>query len=290
MVVKVNSECSRGLQMRSSTFAVGGHDWRILCYPKGHWCDGHISLFLEHGGRRASHKPIGDIMAKIQFSILDQALEPSYTKTILMQRYGSHYQWGGFEWFMTDEDFDKEKHLKDDCLTVVCDLTVIVTGTDECMEIPPVAPPLDLHGQLAEAIWDKETPDVEIKVGRETFTAHRWILENLRQHRSSTSVQDMDPEVSKALLQFIYTDSPPHANLLEAATTAERLLVAADRYELEKLKLVCEEALCRHIGMGSVFATLALAERHRCPVLKEACMRFLSSSGNLETVIAMDGF
>ncbi|KAK1612527.1 hypothetical protein QYE76_036200 [Lolium multiflorum] len=97
----------------------------------------------------------------------------------------------------------------------------------------------------------------------------------------------MDAEVFKTLLQFIYTDSLP---LVEEATTAEKLLFAADRYRLDKLKLACEEALCRHVSMDSVVVTLVLAERHSCPVLRGACMRFLSSPGNLEAVVASDGF
>jgi speckle-type POZ protein len=100
---------------------------------------------------------------------------------------------------------------------------------------------------------------------------------------SDLRVADMDAEVFKTLLQFIYTDSLP---LVEEATTAEKLLVAADRYRLDKLKLACEEALCRHVSME----ILVLAERHSCPVLREACMRFLSSPGNLEAVVAADGF
>ncbi|KAM3214076.1 hypothetical protein ACQJBY_066475 [Aegilops geniculata] len=312
MVIQAGLDDSTGLEMRSSTFAVVGHDWRISCYPNGRQLqEDHISLLIENAGRHASQESIGDLLAKIQFSILDQALEPSYTKTTILQPVrGYPPQWSGFELFIPHEDVDKEKDLKDDCLTVLCDLTVVVTGTDERMEIPPVAPPFDLHGQLTEAIWNKEVPDVRIKVGRETFPAHRWILEarspvfkavfkaglwpapRIHNYDSAAQllhVRDMAPQVFKALLQFIYTDSPPE-DLLEAAATAERLLVAADRYELEKLKLFCEEALCRHIGMGSVSDTLALAERHRCPVLKEACMRFMSSPANLETVMAMDGF
>jgi speckle-type POZ protein len=100
----------------------------------------------------------------------------------------------------------------------------------------------------------------------------------------------MDAQVFKNLLQFIYTDSPPEKSLLEAASKAERLLVAADRYELGKLKRICEDALCRHISMDSVASDLALAERHRCPVLWEACMKFLTSPGNFQAFMATDGF
>ncbi|VAI92151.1 unnamed protein product [Triticum turgidum subsp. durum] len=97
----------------------------------------------------------------------------------------------------------------------------------------------------------------------------------------------MDAEVFKALLQFIYTDSPP---VILSASMAERLLVAADRYKLEELKLVCEDALCWHIDMSSVAVSLALAEKHDCSALRAACIQFLSCPGNLESFMASDGF
>lgn len=202
---------------------------------------------------------------------------------------------------------DKQKHLKDDCLTILYDLTVV---TEECTEVgteqePTVGqPPFDLHlhRQFVEAIWNKERPDVTIRVGGEILSAHRSLLEarspvlkaDISRASAATTDEDtvqlrvdgIEVEVFKALLQFIYTDSPPSRNLIETAMMAERLLIAADRYELEKLKRACEEALCRHIDVGSVAATLTLAEQHDCPVLREACMRFLSSPGN----VATDGF
>ncbi|KAI4970170.1 hypothetical protein ZWY2020_001084 [Hordeum vulgare] len=63
-----------------------------------------------------------------------------------------------------------------------------------------------------------------------------------------------------------------------------------EEYELGNLKLICEEALCQHVDMGSVAAALALAERHHCSVLSAACLRFLSSPGNLDAFVAADGF
>jgi speckle-type POZ protein len=102
-------------------------------------------------------------------------------------------------------------------------------------------------------------------------------------------VDDMDTEVFRALLRFIYTDSPPETSLLEEATWAEKLLVGADRFELKELKRICEDALCPHIGINSIAATLALAERHRCSVLEAACMEFLYSPGNLEAFLAAGG-
>ncbi|KAF6982417.1 hypothetical protein CFC21_000808 [Triticum aestivum] len=71
---------------------------------------------------------------------------------------------------------------------------------------------------------------------------------------------------------------------------AKPLLVGADRYKLERLKLICEEELCRHMGVHSVAAMLALAEQHCCRVLKEACTRFLSEPGNLKAAMATRDF
>ncbi|XP_020158393.2 BTB/POZ and MATH domain-containing protein 3-like [Aegilops tauschii subsp. strangulata] len=292
---KVRNMVAMGMKMRSSRFAVCGHNWRIKCFPNGFTEEheaSHISLSIDSA---SSSSWTSSLWAKAQMSVLDHAGTPCYTQS--SQRDFS-FTWSLLE-FVRHEDLDKEKHLKDDCLTILCDLTVTV-------KVAPM-PPFALRGQLAEAIWSKERPNVKIEVGHQTFAAHRWILEarspvfkadlsiasRINDHEDTDRVlrvDDMDPQVFKALLQFVYTDSPPETSLLEEAWMAEGLLVAADRYELEKLKRICEEALCRRISMGSVADTLELADRHRFPVLWDACMRLLSSPGNLEAFMAAHGF
>jgi hypothetical protein len=56
------------------------------------------------------------------------------------------------------------------------------------------------------------------------------------------------------------------------------LLAAADRYSIRRLKLMCEDRLCSHIDTGSVATILALAEKHRCAILKKVCLEFLGSA------------
>jgi speckle-type POZ protein len=70
----------------------------------------------------------------------------------------------------------------------------------------------------------------------------------------------------------------------------QHLLAAADKYGLERMKLVCQEKLCKHIRADSVAAMLVLADRHHCPGLKEACFHFLISSANLDSFTETDGF
>jgi speckle-type POZ protein len=71
---------------------------------------------------------------------------------------------------------------------------------------------------------------------------------------------------------------------------AGHLLVAADRYNVERLKLMCEHKLCSHIDANMVATSLALADQHNCSGLKEACLQFLSSPSNLKAMVASDGY
>ena len=70
----------------------------------------------------------------------------------------------------------------------------------------------------------------------------------------------------------------------------QHLLVAADRYALDRLRLMCEAKLCRGIDARTVATTLALAEQHRCAHLKDACLTYVASRHVLGAVMKTDGF
>lgn len=98
------------------------------------------------------------------------------------------------------------------------------------------------------------------------------------------------PEVFRALLFFIYTDTlTVDLDIMEheeeEAAMVQHLLVAADSYNLERLKLICEEKLCKLIDTDSVASLFAFADQHSCPWLKEACFHFLRGPLNLIDVM-----
>ncbi|KAE8793312.1 BTB/POZ domain containing protein [Hordeum vulgare] len=70
----------------------------------------------------------------------------------------------------------------------------------------------------------------------------------------------MEAPVFKAFLSFMYTDSLPEMAKKEEDAMYQHLLVAADRYNMERLKLICQDKLCRRIDGSSVANVLALAE------------------------------
>lgn len=71
-------------------------------------------------------------------------------------------------------------------------------------------------------------------------------------------------------------------------TLTAKLLAAADRYGLERLRMMCESHLCKDISVNSVAEILALADRYHATELKEVCLRFASE--NLAAVMRSDGF
>ncbi|KAK1692874.1 hypothetical protein QYE76_009571 [Lolium multiflorum] len=103
-------------------------------------------------------------------------------------------------------------------------------------------------------------------------------------------VADMEGRVFRALLRFVYTDSWPKTVKEEECAMAQHLLVAADRFGMERLKLLCEDDLCKSISLGTAANILALAELHNCNDLKDACIDFLISSGDLSAAMIRQDF
>jgi len=72
----------------------------------------------------------------------------------------------------------------------------------------------------------------------------------------------------------------------KGATTlmTQHLLAAADRYGLERVRLMCETSLCEDVAINTVATTLALAEQHHCFQLKEVCLKFVAQPENLRGI------
>ncbi|TVU42631.1 hypothetical protein EJB05_09050, partial [Eragrostis curvula] len=68
------------------------------------------------------------------------------------------------------------------------------------------------------------------------------------------------------------------------------LLVAADRYAIERLKLVCQSILCESLDVQTVATTSALADQNHCDMLKDACIQFITSSNAFDAVARTEGY
>ncbi|TVU42658.1 hypothetical protein EJB05_09077, partial [Eragrostis curvula] len=202
----------------------------------------------------------------------------------------------------------KASTTSDDCLTIECILTVYnrpkATQTKSLPRIQvPQSNMAEHFGKLMET---KEGVDVTFIVGEVTFTAHKIVLATRspvfkaelfgpmrKEGTVAVTIKDMQPAVFRALLHFIYTDSLPSLDDLKGDDRCEmirHLLVAADRYAIERLGLLCQSYLCDDLQVHNVATTLALAYQHGCGLLKDACVEFIACSNAMEAVVKTEGY
>ncbi|CAI0452367.1 unnamed protein product, partial [Linum tenue] len=146
-------------------------------------------------------------------------------------------------------------------------------------------------------------------VAGEKFEAHKLVLAarsplfrskffDCAEDSEEIVITDLEPDVFKAILHFIYRDtltedvgntasSSSSLSSISESLTA-KLLAAADRYGLDRLRLMCESHLCKDISVASVARILALADSHHATELKAVCLKFAAE--NLAAVMRSDGF
>ncbi|GJM91066.1 hypothetical protein PR202_ga07406 [Eleusine coracana subsp. coracana] len=291
----------------SHIFVVGDCSWRMWFCPNGAHadCAGYTSVFVA-----LDESITGSVKARAVFSLLDQAGKPVpnyHSRSTPLEEYSAAGIGHGFDHFIEREGFEKSNpHLVDDRFTIRCDVTLFRRIRTEDRSVTPlpqvVVPPPHLHQHLGDLLESRVGADVTFQVAGETFAAHKCILaarspvfkaELVRTTGTGVCVRvdDMEAHVFKALLHFVYTDSLPEITEQEEGAMAEHMLVAADRYGMHRLKLICAEKLAEHVGLGTVATILVLAENYRCHRLKKACIDFLKCPPALDVVMALgDGF
>lgn len=253
----------------SSTFTVSGYGWNIRIYPDG-WKEEHKDAYMS---------------AFLCF----------------FQSVGCYWGWSKF---IEKSKLQELISRNDDCFTIRCVLTILKEPRTEDVStaIVPV-PESNLYTHFASMLEDGEGMDVTFSVGDQLFNAHRCVLaarssvfkaELFGQMKETTmkciKIDDMEPAIFEALLYFIYTDSLPSNSELDQNTALQQLLVAADRYGLDRLKAICEGKLCQRIDVQTVATTLALADQHHTTQLKNACLGYLTLHDVLRVVKETDGF
>nr|AAP53879.2 BTB/POZ domain containing protein [Oryza sativa Japonica Group] len=259
-------ETPTGTPIASGEFTVGGYRWRIEYYPNGRGKKSadYIPLYLS-----LDKNTSGEVKVKYQIELADRVKKKKKQPSLISKP------------FMRRRKFEKSKYLRDDCFTIRCDIVVMrEIRTEEATFVS--VPPSDLKQQLGDLLETGKGADVVFEVGGgETFAAHRFfgsMKESDAAAGGVVRIEEMEAQVFKLLLRFVYTDSLP--KMKEEDVMCQHLLVAADRYNLKRLKLICEKKLCKYIGVGTVASILALADQHYCDGLKKACFNFLGSSEN----------
>ncbi|PAN40194.1 hypothetical protein PAHAL_7G298500 [Panicum hallii] len=289
-----------GRYVSSRAFTAGGRAWNIRVYPDG-WKEedkaAHASVLLCFvGGAKDARTKFSLELQEKDGEVSD--LQVQDTTTMTSHTFGT--PGATFPKFVEKSKLKPLLRLNGDGFTIRC--VLIVVGESKYEDVGAMAfPPSDIHQHFEHMLKDGRGADVALDVDGQLFRAHRCVLAArspvfaaelfgpMKETKDTEpiKVDDMEPCVFEELLHFMYTDRISDDKRECGDATP---VVAADRYGLDRLRLMCEAKLCRGIDARTVATTLALAEQHRCARLKDACLAFVASRDMLGAVMETDGF
>ncbi|TMW94902.1 hypothetical protein EJD97_009643 [Solanum chilense] len=302
-----------GKYISSDIFTVGGYDWAIYFYPDGKNIEDssmYVSVFIALASEGT------DVRALFELTMLDQSgkvkhkVHSHFDRALESGPYTLKYRgsmWG-YKRFFRRASLETSDYLKDDCLSMHCTVGVVRTRVEGPKNYSVTIPPSDM-GQSLKYLLDAELGcDIVFRVGEEAFKGHKLILAARspvfraqffgligNPKTDEVEIEDIEPSVFKAMLQYIYSDELPDLIEITGSTSTctstivtQHLLAAADRFGVDRLKELCEAKLCEDVNVDTVATTLSLAEQHRCPQLKAICLKFAAT--NLGVVMQKDGF
>ncbi|XP_047334291.1 BTB/POZ and MATH domain-containing protein 2-like [Impatiens glandulifera] len=310
-----SKEIGIGKYIASDTFMVGGYAWAIYFYPVGKSEEDnatYVSLFIALASEGT------DVRALFELTLLDQSgrerhkVHSHFNRALESGPYALKYRgsmWG-YKRFFRRTLLETSDYLKDDCLSVHCSVGVVKSQTEGQKVYSIPIPPSDIGLQFGQLLESAKGTDVNFEVDGEVFSAHKLVLAARSpvfraqlfgpmkdENTKGIQVEDVEAPVFKALLHFMYWDVLPDMEELTGLNSkwastlmSQHLLAAADRYGMERLRLLCETSLCEDVAINTVATTLALAEQHHCIQLKSVCLKFVALPENLRAVMQTDGF
>jgi len=158
----------------------------------------------------------------------------------------------------------------------------------------PFTPPPTLLDDLLRLVNNKELSDIMFMVeGKEVFAVSSLLAirsEHFRallfggmreglvrgnRERGPIVIGDIEHHIFLLVMEFLHTDNI-HTSTL-ALDDAVALLIAGERFLLDRLKNLCVDFIRDRIACNNVVHILVTSYRHNAHVLKELCMDFIVS-------------
>ncbi|KAH9375753.1 hypothetical protein HPB48_014637 [Haemaphysalis longicornis] len=280
-----------GEKVESAIFPSGCREdvkWCLDVYPNGNSENykGFISVFL-----RLVECRDNEVDAKYTFSILD--FEGNVANTCSSNQPNRFLLGGSWGWskFVSREALfeSTSRFLHSDSLTILCNVSVsagkavTVSGQNTASEVDVTVPSVQLSEDLGRLLQSEQFGDVVFNLGGRELRAHKNILvarcpvfASMFEHEMTESIQnrvditDIDHEVFREMLRFIYTGRAPDIDKFPMD-----LLVAADKYALERLKAMCERAVTSSLSEDNAAEVLVFSDMHSAHQLKAQALKYI---------------
>uniref|UniRef100_A0AAY4CG98 BTB/POZ domain-containing protein n=1 Tax=Denticeps clupeoides TaxID=299321 RepID=A0AAY4CG98_9TELE len=290
-----------GVPIMSSTISnpSGDLQWCLQLFPNGVEPDyeSYLSFYLvlvsapDRGVRVSCKLAMLNAEGQEEFSL------GKFTLSMIVYYFNNDKL--GFPDFVHRSDIldDDLGFLKDDTLTLTCEVSLIVGLLQFTVEIDPDASTPQVKKQepnMAEELrelWNTSLhSDCILSVAGQEFKAHKAILaarcpvfhsmfmNNTKENQTGrVDIKDMEADILEEMITYIYTGTSPNVHQM-----ASKLIAAAD------MVLICEDALCSRLDVASAAENLILGDLYRARHLKQDALTFINF--NAEAVMKTNGW
>jgi len=210
--------------------------------------------------------------------------------------YGGEHNFYKRDFVLYEDVMNQDKGLlKDDHLTIVCEIraltyefSVIESWPFRLLESESEVTQ-DMEHTLAKDVkrmFDSgQSSDVTLVANDGVeFPAHATLLASRspvfaamfktdmkEKLERRVNIEDLNSQAVRSLLDFVYTDAVPDSSVM----VTEQLLHAAHKYDMPRLKTLCEEAMAASLKTENAAELMSTAHLYNAAQLLSAAKRFL---------------
>jgi hypothetical protein len=224
----------------------------------------HMYLFGGYSGHERLHDLYEFSFDKLSWKRLDADNAPSGRSSLVAQVYSQClYIFGGYNGTNVLNDFYEFRF--------------------DIVSVPQSSLVQDLRSMINEPLFS----DLVLVLEGQRVYANRAMLAvrseyfkamlfgpMLEGSRDLVEIEDISYNVFMIVLHYLYTDKICDLSL----DLAVPLLVAADRFMLERLKALCQEHIRKNINNDNVIVVLRTSFHHSATQLKEICLEYISAN------------
>jgi len=271
--------------------------WRLKIYPSGRNSvdEGFVTVFLKDSGRIEP----ANVKAKVEFSVIDSSGQRVNIRSVDKEYKVLNHAFGFSKFIRHTDLFDPlQLLLPDGNLTLHCTIRIKVLAFKNVASHPLCG----LETEIETGIESEKRSstfstqmlglltstrqnfsDVKIQCSDGVVDCHCALLaarspvfKAMFSHSTKETesrlihVEDMDKETCLKMLEYMYTGQ------LVTGNVDLKLLIVADKYNIEDLKEFCERQLMRNLDFDNLMETLIIADRHNCELLKQKALNVFS--------------
>ncbi|KAJ8680832.1 hypothetical protein QAD02_016619 [Eretmocerus hayati] len=166
----------------------------------------------------------------------------------------------------------------------------------EKMSIDPNQHEISLKTEYEHLFESGKYSDITFVINKQKLQMHKSILStrsvvlaamfdnNFKEKVCNTvHIEDQSFEVMREFFRYVYC-----AKVNDIENYMVGLLMTANKYEVEGLKLLCEQSLIKSLKIENAVEFFDLAHRYRAKNLKSHCLKFIVS--NAKTIVKLSTF